>query len=91
MYILVKSFDTEKLCQTGDTSSCQSSQSPLPSSSVADIPMQTSALLRTIESFQRFSLNKREYLDLDLLNYSFNTELSILNDTGVRQLETHPN
>ena len=65
-------------------SSAQKSCSPTPSSSVADIPMQTSQLFKTLESCRTLSINHRKYLDLELFNYKFDTEISVLSDTDMR-------
>jgi hypothetical protein len=46
--------------------------------------MQTSELLKTIESYKTLSFNHRKYLDLQLFIYDFNTEISVLNDTNIR-------
>ena len=75
---------SDTLCLTGDTSNTQTCCSSTPSSSVADIPMQTSELLKTIESYKTLSFNHRKYLDLQLFIYDFNTEISVLNDTNIR-------
>ena len=71
---------SDTLCLTGDTSGSQDCFSPTPSSSVADVPMQTSELLESIESCRTIAMNRRKYLDLDLFKYDFSTEISVLND-----------
>lgn len=50
------------------------------SSSILDVPMQMSTLSQTIRTYQVWSVNQRKFLDLDLFNYDFNVEMSVLND-----------
>lgn len=73
--VLVPSNKSEDLsCNNQDAGLLRPAQLPL--SNVNDIPMTLSYPFKTIH----ISANHHKYLNLDLYQYDFKTELSILND-----------